>query len=102
MSPLRDAAKNASASCDAALLIHLEARACLAHMGPCAGRKLTAGGGVTLDRLCNILEGEPEHVVQQEGRRSSGESRLQGQHQRQSHVLFDLLLNDGFGSQGPI
>jgi hypothetical protein len=40
-----------------------------------AGSKLTARGGVTIDRRGDLLELETEHIVQQEGGALSGDRR---------------------------
>ena len=100
MSPLREAAKNASASFEATLLVHLEARSRLADMGARAGGELAAGSRVALDGRRDLVESQPEHIVQQEGRPLERRKAFQRQHQRQGDVFLFVLFDDGIGKPG--
>ena len=91
MSPLREAAKNAAAISQAALLGHLEARARGADMVARAARELAAGRRLAADRLGDLLEVDAEHVVQQEGGALERRQAFERQHQRQGDVV-DLVL----------
>src|ERR1700704_684411 len=50
---------------EATLFFHLEARSRLSDASARAGGELAASRGVTLDGLCDLLESQPEHIVQQ-------------------------------------
>ena len=84
----------------ATLFLHLEARPRLADMAARAGGELAAGGGVALDGGRDLLEVQPEHVVQQEGRPLERRKPLQRQHQRQGDVFQLVLFDDGIGKPG--
>ena len=85
---------------EATLLFHLEARSRLADMGARAGRELAAGGRVALDGGRDLLESQPEHIVQQEGRPLERRKAFQRQHQRQGDVFLFVLFHDGIGKPG--
>ena len=97
MSPLREAAKKASASSRPRCFSTWKARSRLADMGARAGSELAAGGGIAADGRGDFLEFQPEHVVQQEGRPLERRKTFQRQHQRQGDVLLVLLFDDGIG-----
>ena len=69
-------------------------------MGTRPGGKLPAGRGVTLDGDCDLVEFEPEHIVQQKRRPLQWRQALQRKHQRQGHIFRFLLLDDGVGKPG--
>ena len=52
---------------------------------------------VALDCRCDLLEFEPEHIVQQERRPLERREAFQRQHQRQCDVVLLLLFDDGIG-----
>src|SRR5579885_1204245 len=86
---------------EAALLLHLEARARLADMDAGAACKLTAGGAIALDRRRHLVEAEAEHVVQQERRALERREALEDEHERQRDVFLDLLfVDDRIGKPG--
>ena len=85
---------------EAALLLHLEARPRLADMGARPGGELAAGGRVALDGGRDLLEAQPEHVVQQEGGPLERRKPFQRQHQRQGDVFLFLLFDDRLGKPG--
>ena len=70
-------------------------------MAPGAGSELPAGRRAALDRRRDLLEVDPEHVMQQEGRPLERGQPLQREHQRQGDVLFLASSTIGSGSQGP-
>ena len=100
MSPLREAAKKASASFEPALLLDLEARSRLADMGARSSSKLPAGRRVALDGRRDLLEFQPKHIVQQKGRPLEWRKPFQRQHQRQGDVFLFVLVNHRVGKPG--
>ena len=87
---------------EAALLLHPEARAGLADVGPGARGELPAGGRAAPDRRRDLLEADPEDVVQQEGGALERRQPLEREHQRQGDVLvLSASSTTGSGSHGP-
>src|SRR6267154_1592645 len=85
---------------EATFLFHLDARSRLADMGARAGSELAAGRRIALDRRCDLLESEPEHVVQQKGCPLERSKAFQRKHQRQSDIFLLFLFNEGIGKPG--
>ena len=85
---------------EAALLFHLEARSRLADVSARTRSELAAGRRVTLDGRGDLVEVQPEHVVQQEGRPLERRKTFQRKHQRQGDVFLFLLFDDGIGKPG--
>ena len=85
---------------EATLLLDLEARPRLADVAARAGSELAAGRRVALDGGRDLLESQPEHIVQQKGRPLERRKTLQRQHQRQGDVFLFLLFDDGIGKPG--
>ena len=94
MSPFRDAAKKAPAiASPRSFSTRKRGRAARTWLRARA-RELPAGGGAAPDRRRDLLEADPEDVVQQEGGPLERREPLERQHQRQGDVLLLLGLLD--------
>src|SRR5215208_5427999 len=65
------------------LFFHLETRSRVADMGARAGSELAAGRGVAPDGPCDLLESQPEHIVQQKSCPLERRKAFERKHQRQ-------------------
>src|SRR5262245_33597713 len=74
------------------LLVDLEARSRLANMAARAGRELPRSRRIAPNGGCDLLEFQPEHIVQQEGRTLEWGKTFEREHQRQGDVFLLSLL----------
>ena len=81
-------------------MFDLEARSRFADVGAGAAGELAAGRGVALDGRGDLLEREPEDVVQQKCRALERRKTFERQHQRQGDVFLLFLFDDGIGKPG--
>ena len=100
MSPLREAVKNASASSrPRCFSTWKRGRASRTWVRARAASWRQAAGSRSIGGR-DLVESQPEHIVQQEGGALERRQAFQRQHQRQGDVFLLVLFDDGIGKPG--